>query len=166
MEWMEGGVHQMKIIKSLFIGLFVFSCLSGCSSDPSAYKLYKQETPLEAEIIVPEKFEPTKAESVKVILTQDGKKVEKPDYVHLEIWKQDGSVKYGMTEEHNDGNGRYSLSRNFEQEGLYYVQVHASYNDSIIMPTKQFVVGELSESDLHALQSDALNLAGSASSHH
>lgn len=156
----------MKIIKSLLIVLFAFICLSGCSSDPSASKLYKQETPLEAEVILPEPFEPTKAETIKVILTQDGEKVENPDYVHLEIWKQDGTVKYGMTEARNDGDGQYSLSRNFEREGLYYVQVHASYNDSIIMPTKQFIVGELSESDLQAIQSDAPSFGGSSSSHH
>ena len=156
----------MKNIQALVMGLFVLGCVSGCSTDPKATELYKQETPLEAEIIVPELFEPTKAATIQVILTQDGEKVENPAYVHFEIWKQDGTVKYGMTEAHNDGNGHYSLSRNFEQEGLYYVQVHASNNDSIIMPTKQFIVGDLSESDLQALQSDAPNDSGSASSHH
>ena len=153
-------------MQSLVIGLFIFCCVSGCSSDPNAVKLYKQETPLEAEIIVPEPFEPTTAATIQVILTQGGEKVENPAYVHLEIWKQDGTVKYGMTEAHNDGNGHYSLSKNFEQEGLYYVQVHASANDSIIMPTKQFIVGQLSESDLQALQLDEPNAAGDASSHH
>lgn len=156
----------MKIIKSLLIVLFTFICLSGCSSDPSASNLYKQETPLEAEIIVPEPFKPIETGTIKVILTQDGEKVEKSEYAHLEIWKQDGTVKYGMTEAHNDGNGQYSLSKNFEREGLYYVQFHASYNDSIIMLTKQFIVGELSESDLQVIQSDAPSSGGSSNSHH
>ena len=156
----------MKYVQILVFGLVAFGCLSGCSLDPDAVKLYKQETPLEAEVIVPGLLEATEAATIQVILTQDGEKVETPDYVHLEIWKQDGTVNYGMKEAHNDGNGHYSLSRSFEKEGLYYVQVHASNNGSFIMPTKQFIVGELSESDLHALQSDAPDVSGSAGSHH
>ena len=156
----------MKSIRLLVAGLFVLGCVSGCSPDPNATKLYKQESPLEAEVIVPELLEPTEDATIQVILTQDGERVEKPDYVHLEIWKRDGTVNFGMKEAHNDGDGQFSLSRNFEKEGLYYVQVHAGSNGSFIMPTKQFIVGELSESDLQALQSDAPNVSGSAGSHH
>lgn len=156
----------MRIIQLLVVGLFVLGSVSGCSPDPNATKLYKQEIPLEAEVIVPELLEPTEDATIQVILTQNGERIENPDYVHLEIWKQDGTVNYGMKEAQNDGDGHYSLSRNFEQEGLYYVQVHASANGSIIMPTKQFIVGELSENDLQALQSDAPNVSGSAGSHH
>ena len=156
----------MRIAQLLVVSIFVLGCVSGCSLDPNAKKLYKQETPLEAEVIVPELLEPTDDATIQVILTQNGERVDNPDYVHLEIWKQDGTVNYGMKEAHNDGDGQFSLSRNFEKEGLYYVQVHAGSNGSFIMPTKQFIVGELSESDLDALQSDAPNVSGSGGSHH
>ncbi|KGR90890.1 hypothetical protein CD30_09300 [Ureibacillus massiliensis 4400831 = CIP 108448 = CCUG 49529] len=155
----------MKIIQSLFIVLLT-CILSACTADPNASQLYKQEKPLEAEIILPEPFEVTNAATIKVNLTQDGEKVETPDYVHFEIWKRDGTVKYEMTEAHNDGNGQFSLTNSFESEGLYYVQVHASNEGSIIMPTKQFIVGHLSESDKQALQADAPVTGEHSGGHH
>lgn len=156
----------MKKIQSLLIVLFACIILSACSADPNASKHYVQESPLEAEIILPEPFEPTEAATIKVNLIQDGVKVENPDYVHLEIWKHDGTVNYSMTEAYNDGNGEFSLSKGFEREGLYYVQVHASNNGSIILPIKQFIVGELTESDKQALQFNVPNAGGSSGGHH
>ncbi|BDH60358.1 hypothetical protein MTP04_04880 [Lysinibacillus sp. PLM2] len=155
----------MKFIQSLLI-ILLTCILSACTADPNARQLYKQEIPLEAEIILPEPFETTNAATIKVNLTQDGEKVETPDYVHFEIWKRDGTVKYGMTEARNDGDGQFSLTKGFESEGLYYVQVHASNNGSIIMPTKQFIVGQLSEGDKQALQADAPVTGGHSGGHH
>ena len=156
----------MKKYQLLLIVLFSCIYLSGCSSDPQASQHYKQESPLEAAITVPEVYGPTTPTTISVVLTQNGEKVENPEYVHFEIWKQDGTAKYGMSEANNDGNGQYSLTKNFKEDGLYYVQVHASYNNSIIMPTKQFILGELSESDLLAIQSDAPSSDGNSHSHH
>ena len=60
-----------------------------------------------------------------------------------------------MEEANNLGNGTYSISKDFDSEGLYFVKVHAGNKGSIIMPRKQFVVGELSESDLDFLRKGA-----------
>ena len=93
--------------------IFIFSLLlSACSLKQDVANLYKQETPLESEIIIPESISANKQETIKVILTQGGKKVEGADYVHFEIWKQDGSVKFNMEQAEEEGNGTYSLSKN------------------------------------------------------
>lgn len=156
----------MNKIYCILAVLLTSVCLTACTADPEASRLYRQEAPLEAEIIVPAPLEAGKTEAIRVMLTQDGSSVEDPEFIHMEIWKRDGTVQYGMTEAHNDGQGQYSLSKKFENEGLYYVQVHAKYHDSLIMPTKQFIVGELSESDKQALQSDVPTAGGSAGKHH
>ncbi|WPK10918.1 FixH family protein [Lysinibacillus louembei] len=156
----------MNKIQFLLIILLTCYMISACSANPNASQLYKQETPLEAEIILPDLLEPTKAVTIKVNLTQNGDAVENPQYVHLKMWKQDGTVTYGMTEASNDGNGQFSLNMDFESEGLYYIQVHASNNDSIITPTKLLIVGELSESDKQALKSNAPIIGGESGAHH
>jgi YtkA-like len=133
--------------------IFIFSLLlSACSLEPDVANLYKKEKPLESEIIIPESFSENEQETIKVVLTQDGKKIEGADFVHFEIWKQDGSLNYSMEEAEDLGNGTYSISKEFDRDGLYYVKVHASNDDSIIMPQKQFIVGELSKSELEFLQ--------------
>ncbi|MEK4403996.1 FixH family protein [Sporosarcina sp. FSL K6-6792] len=147
--------------------IFILSLLlSACSLKQDVTNLYKQETPLESEIIIPESISANKQETIKVILTQDGKKVEGADYVHFEIWKQDGSVKFDMEQAKEEGNGTYSLSKNFDSEGLYYIKVHASNDGSIIMPQKQFVVGELSESEMKFLQKGKPKQQESHKNHH
>ncbi|MFP3918377.1 FixH family protein [Lysinibacillus telephonicus] len=143
-----------KNIFIIFI-LIISAVLSGCSLKPNVEKLYKEETPLEAEIIIPNNFSDNEKETIQVNLTQEGEKVKDADFVHFEIWKQDGTVKYYMEEANNLGNGTYSISKDFDSEGLYFVKVHAGNKGSIIMPRKQFVVGELSESDLDFLRKGA-----------
>ncbi|WP_034261688.1 FixH family protein [Bacillus sp. J33] len=138
---------------------FVFSCflllislLSACSLDENAGELYKKETPLKLEINTPSAFTDGGQETITAILTQDGKPADNADFVHFEIWKQDGTVQYGMEEAAAEGNGIYSISKSFDEDGLYFVKVHAQQGDSLIMPQKQFIVGELSESDKEFLK--------------
>ncbi|MBO0587481.1 FixH family protein [Sporosarcina sp. E16_8] len=154
--------------KSIGISLIlIFSLLLGaCSLKQDVANLYKQETPLESEIIIPESISANKQETIKVILTQDGKKVEGADYVQFEIWKQDGSVKFDMEQAEDEGNGTYSLSKKIDSEGLYYIKVHASNHGSIIMPQKQFVIGELSENEKKFLRKGKPKQQESHENHH
>ncbi|MDP1420117.1 FixH family protein [Peribacillus simplex] len=154
--------------KNICISLiFIFSLLlSACSLEQDVANLYKKEKPLESEIVIPESFSENKQETIKVVLTQDGKKVEGADYVHFEIWKQDGSLNYNMEKAEEDGNGTYSLSKEFDSEGLYYIKIHASNDGSIIMPQKQFIVGELSKSELEFLQKGLEKNDESSHEHH
>ncbi|MFE4143916.1 FixH family protein [Peribacillus sp. YIM B13472] len=147
--------------------IFIFSLfLSACSLEKDVTNLYKEETPLEAEIIIPESFSVNTQETMKAVLTQGGQMVENADYVHFEIWKQDGSLKYSMEQAKEEGNGTYTLSKNFDSDGLYYIKVHASNDGSIIMPQKQFIVGKLSESELKFLQTGMQKQEESHGHHH
>lgn len=154
--------------KNICISLiFIFSLLlSACSLEKDVTNLYKEETPLAAEIIIPASFSANTKETMKVVLTQGGKKVENADFVHFEIWKQDGSLKYSMEQAEEEGNGTYTLSKNFDSDGLYYIKAHASNDGSIIMPKKQFIVGKLSESELKFLQKGSQKQEESHKHHH
>jgi hypothetical protein len=146
--------------------LHVSLLLSACSLDQDVANLYKEETPLEVEIILPQSFSDNKQETIKATLSQDGKRITRADFVHFEIWKQDGSLIYGMEEAEEIGNGMYSITKEFDRNGLYYIKVHAGNNGSIIMPQKQFIVGELSESELKFLQKGLQKQSESHEHHH
>lgn len=154
-----------KYICISFVLIFSLS-LSACSLEEDVANQYRKEKPLESEIFIPESFSDNKQETIKVVLTQDGKMVEGADYVHLEIWKQDGTVKYNMEESVEEGNGTYSISKSFDSDGLYYVKVHASNDGSIIMPQIQFIVGELSKNELEFLQKGLLKQNENHENHH
>lgn len=122
--------------------------LSACSSDiDKSATLYQQETPLEMGINTPTKLMPNQESLIQVSLTQQEEKVSNADFVHFEIIKQDGNINYGMHEATNEGNGIYSKVVTFDSDGLYFLKIHAGNNGSIIMPTKQIIVGSLTEND-------------------
>lgn len=154
-----------KHIYILLLSIFSLS-LSACSLEENVENLYRKEKPLEAEIVIPDSFSENKQETIEVILTQDGSKVEGADFVHFEIWKQDGSLHYSMEEALEIGKGMYLLSKDFESQGLYFIKIHAGNNGSTIMPTKQFIVGELSKSELEYLQKDLENPNQNSEHHH
>ncbi|MNI42996.1 hypothetical protein D3C81_1643650 [compost metagenome] len=138
---------------SLVVLLVIFSVLlSACSLRSDAAELYKQEKPLEAAIVIPELLSKDEPQTIKVVLTQGGQPANQADYVHIDLWKQEGTVKLSMEEAAEDGNGVYHINTTFDSDGLYYIKVYASSNGSIIMPRKQFVVGGLSESEWDAIR--------------
>ncbi|WP_078546383.1 FixH family protein [Litchfieldia alkalitelluris] len=146
--------------------LFFTIFLSACSLEPDVAQKYKQEKPLVADIVIPETFSFTDSSTFKVVLHQDGAVVNGADFVHFEMWNHDGSVNYGMEEVVEVGDGIYQISKAIKSDGLYYIMVHAGNNGSIIMPRKQFVVGELSESELEFLQNGTQMKEQSNGDHH
>ncbi|TWT00533.1 FixH family protein [Planomicrobium sp. CPCC 101079] len=140
--------------------------LSACSVRSDAADLYTQEAPIEAEINLPETISANDKITVQAVLTQQGKELEEADFVHFEIWKQDGSVRYPMQEAEDVGGGVYQVMADFVKEGLYYIEVHAGNKGALISPQKQFVVGELSSSDLEALKQGPKKSEGTSGHHH
>lgn len=156
----------MEKMKFLFIVLAYCLLLSACSLNEDVADLYKKESPLKAEVILPDSYSANQQEMIEVLLTQDGKKVSGADYVHFEIWKQDGTLHYYMEPAKEMGDGIYALSKNFNSDGLYYLKIHASNNGSIISPQMQFVVGDLSKEELQFLQKDIPVTEGGHEHHH
>ncbi|KGR75636.1 FixH family protein [Ureibacillus sinduriensis] len=156
----------MEKMKFLFTVLTACLLLSACSLSEDVAELYEKESPLKAEVTLPEFYSDDHKETIEVLLIQDGEKVNGADYVHFEIWKQDGTLHYYMEPAKEMGNGIYALSKDFKSDGLYYLKIHASNNGSIISPQMQFVVGDLSKEELEFLQSDIPVIESNNEHHH
>ncbi|MFI8684517.1 FixH family protein [Rossellomorea sp. NPDC077527] len=150
-------------VKTISI-LFLCTLLGACAPKEDAAELYHQESPLQADISLPKNFSGN--EPIKVELTQNEKKVADADFVHVEIWKNDGTFHDGMEEAENAGDGEYTYKKKLAEDGLYYIKVHAGNNGSTIMPTLPFAVGELSKADVEALNDQAPAESGDHSQHH
>ncbi|OXS64432.1 YtkA-like protein [Bacillus sp. V-88] len=144
--------------------LFLCTLLGACAPKEDAAELYHQESPLQADITMPDDFSGN--DPIKIELTQDNKTVEDADFVHVEIWKGDGSFHDGMEEAENAGKGMYTFKKDLSKDGLYYIKVHAGNNGSTIMPTLPFAVGELSKADVEALNDHAPAESGNHNQHH
>ncbi|MGD6854283.1 FixH family protein [Bacillus infantis] len=151
-----------KILFLIILGVL----LGGCSLAENTEDLFKTEWPLQAEIILPDSFAAGEDVPIRAVLTQNGEKVAGADYVHFEIWKRDGSVHFPMEEADDEEEGVYQLTKKFEKDGVYIIKVHASSAGSLIMPQKQFVVGELTEAELEQLMKEGEAPSGSHEGHH
>ena len=150
----------------LCCSILLAAVLSACSVQSDAANLYKQETPLQVELNLPESISPNTDVVLEAALKQEGKKVEQAAFVHFEIWKKDGSVHYPMEEATAAGNGVYQMGFNFKNEGLYYIEVHAGNNGSIVNPQYQFIVGNLSDDELKSLKQRPAKKEGTSDHHH
>lgn len=156
-------MRKASLFVLISIGLLL---LSGCTLRSDAADLYKQEMPLQAEVRMPEVLSPDEEVMLEVVMRQNGELLEKADFVHFEIWKQDGSKRYPMEEAVGSGEGVYQLPIQFESDGLYYLEVHAGNNGSLISPQHQFVVGKLSDSELESLKQGPLPVEEAPVHHH
>lgn len=156
-------MKKTSFIVFFLIGLAV---LSGCSLRSDAADLYTKESPLQVEVNTPEQLVSGKEIVLQAVLQQEGELLETADFVHFEVWNQDGSVRFPMEEASNAGEGVYELAVEFENDGLYYLEVHAGNNGSLVSPQHQFVVGELSDRELESLQKGPAPAEGAPEHHH
>ncbi|MBN8192108.1 FixH family protein [Bacillus sp. NTK074B] len=154
----------MKTILKYGSILIFCTLLGACAPKEDAAELYHREAPLQADITMPDNF--SGHDPIKIQITQDNKKVADADYVHVEIWKGDGSFHDDMEEADNAGDGVYTFHKNLSEDGLYYIKVHAANNGSAIMPTLPFAVGKLSKADVEALNDQAPAESEEHSQHH
>ncbi|MEZ0481599.1 FixH family protein [Planococcus sp. SSTMD024] len=140
--------------------------VSACSVRSDAADLYKQEAPLHITAEMPEDVAPGETVRFQLELKQNGEPVNEASFVHFEVRKQDGSIPYPMKEAQAAGGGVYEMQANFRSDGLYFLEVHAGSGDAISNPHYQFIVGELSESELDSLKQGPALDAGNSGHHH
>ncbi|MGI1805834.1 FixH family protein [Exiguobacterium sp. TDN 0502] len=159
-----------KSIQSLLIGglLAATTSLAGCAVDSDAAEHYTVVHPLSIKFNIPNDLQPDakKKQTFEATVWREAKPVEKVDYVHFEIWKADGTVRYSMEPAEEKKPGVYTIAKTLPKSGLYYVKAHASSEGAMIMPTRQFIVGKLSAQDLKILQGGAKPAGGSSGHHH
>ncbi|WP_339149247.1 MULTISPECIES: FixH family protein [unclassified Sutcliffiella] len=128
--------------------------LVGCTSAP------EEETSLEivqVEMQFPEKVDEAEEVVVKTLVTQGEEKVEDAQEVQIEIWNvEKGKENSQLLDAEHVGDGVYEVKHSFEVNGVYRVQSHVTARDMHVMPTKQLVVGDLSQEEIDAiLESEA-----------
>lgn len=140
--------------------------LGACSVRSDAAELYKKETPVQIGIEMPTTIKEGEHVKVQAVLTQGERKLEKADFVHFEVLKQDGSSLYPMEEALDLGDGVYQMEFYFNKEGLYYLDVHAGNNGAISSPRHQFIVGSPTDLEMEKLVDDPVKDKGPSGHHH
>ncbi|KAB2496108.1 hypothetical protein A3863_10640 [Priestia endophytica] len=143
---------MMKKIFYLFSSFVIILLLSACSVDSDAAKLYRQSEKMKAVIVIPKTVNPNEEVDLKVEVTKEDKKVEKLESMNIEIWKKGNEENKKVIEGKRTAKGTYEVVNTFSEDGIYYVKADVRTKDLHIMPTKQMIVGELSEEEAKSLE--------------
>ncbi|MCM3619898.1 FixH family protein [Sutcliffiella horikoshii] len=123
--------------------------LVGCTSAP------EEKTSLEiveVDIQFPESVDEAEEVAIKTFVTQGEEKVEDAQEVQIEIWNvEEGKENSVLVDAEHVGDGVYEVKHSFEAKGVYRVQSHVTARDLHVMPTKQLVVGDLSQEEIDAI---------------
>jgi predicted transcriptional regulator YdeE len=81
---------------------------------------------------------------IEAHVTQGDEKVEDAKKVEFELWKSDQESHEKVLGKHQ-GNGFYSISQTFQEDGEYTVIAHVTARDMHNMPKKEFSVTKTAE---------------------
>ncbi|WP_413309416.1 FixH family protein [Bacillus sp. 1P10SD] len=133
----------MKKLIFVFISILILSLMASCSNQHENHP--EQPQMLDVDLSVnPEKGEINEPITFNAKVTQGTEKVNDADEVIFEIWRSKDE-KHEKVEIKNPKDGVYSLKKDFQQEGTYYIISHVTARDMHNMPKKEFIVGTPSE---------------------
>ncbi|SNZ02426.1 YtkA-like [Terribacillus aidingensis] len=152
------------VITSLLLMLFL---LAACSADPDAAAHYSQRKEVNVNIEVPDSIEANSVPRIDVLLTSDGKALDKEADVTFLVWKDDNKAEAETIPASRKEDGGYQLEYTFPSEGVYYVKADVIVDNIHLMPTKQLRVGELTEEEKQKiLQEQEQRKQKDSGSHH
>jgi len=121
----------------------------GCTSAP------EEETSLEiveVEMEFPENVKEEEEVVVNTLVTQGEEKVEDAKEVQIEIWNvEKGKENSVLLDAEHVGDGVYEVKHSFDEKGVFRVQSHVTARDMHVMPTKQMVVGDMSQEEIDTI---------------
>ncbi|WP_150223981.1 FixH family protein [Bacillus atrophaeus] len=149
-----------------FCFLIIFMLLlTSCTVDPNAADQYVQSKQLDVEMILSSSLSKNKEQELKIKLTQEGIKVENATNVKFEIWKENHQEHSEVVKARYDNNGTYVAKKTFTDDGLYNIKADVKTRDLHVMPTRQVIVGKLSEEEKNALKTNDEKHEGHHSHH-
>ncbi|WP_080844185.1 FixH family protein [Cytobacillus gottheilii] len=123
--------------------------LAGCGNDGGEDRADNEAVPaiIEASLEVPENAEVGNEVSFTVTVMQANEPVDDADEVVFEIWKGEEREQSEELEAVSEGEGKYTVKKSFEEDGIYSVQSHVTARDLHTMPKKTIMVGNTEAAD-------------------
>jgi len=147
-------VNRVVLIFSLLI-LAVMTAACGKDAEEEVLKAPPELHILEVDLSVTNEVDVDETVDMSTVVTYGDRKVDDADEVVYEVWEEGKKSESTMIESENEGDGVYTASTTFKQDGLYHIQVHVTAEDQHTMPTEDVTVGDggdyedVAENDYH-----------------
>ncbi|OLN23814.1 hypothetical protein BTO30_02385 [Domibacillus antri] len=130
----------MKKWMAVLFMMLVF-VLAACGEEKVNEETPAKLEPIEAKLTVPETAALNEKVTISTTVRQNGEAVDDADEVKYEIWKDGAKEEGEMIEAEAKGDGVYSIQKAFDEEAVYYVQVHVTARGLHTMPKSPVAVG-------------------------
>jgi uncharacterized protein with ACT and thioredoxin-like domain len=130
---------------SLFLVILCLSLLVGCNTNSDVEKETELK-PLNVEISVsPEKLNPSEEVKIDAQVTYGDEKVEDADEVKFQIWEKGNEEEDEFINGEHKGKGIYSITKEFDHDGVFIVVAHVTARSMHNMPKKEILVGDATQ---------------------
>ncbi|MBM7703832.1 FixH family protein [Metabacillus iocasae] len=148
--------------KAVFLLALSLTFLGACGQGNSTNDPVAEEEPkmLEVDLTGPEKVNLDEEVTFKATVTHGDEKVDDADDVQFEVWESEKKEESEMIDAKHEGEGVYSITKAFSEEGMYTIQSHVTARKSHNMPKMNVVVGNVKAvehspvDEQHAQESD------------
>ncbi|KUP09175.1 hypothetical protein Q73_03635 [Bacillus coahuilensis m2-6] len=136
--------------------LLLAACGEDTSNGDKHENMDMEPVAIAADLSVPEKAEVGEAVTIDTHVTQGDASIEDADEVKYEIWMDGMKDSSEMLEAAVGEDGHYTLEKTFDQDGVYYVQVHVTAEGMHTMPKSPIAVGdaEVTTEDMDSSEMD------------
>jgi hypothetical protein len=150
---------MMALIKGKYVNTFAaLSCfalisvgITGCGTSNSTNhqamnmnmnmnSTGSQQPMAKVKMTIPKQAKVGRSNQFSVLVTQQGKPVNKVDDVMFEIWKDVPKSKHEIVHAKRTGDGTYSIDYSFKTAGTYNVMYHVVAGGNMIMTGPQQIV--------------------------
>ncbi|CAG9619952.1 FixH family protein [Sutcliffiella rhizosphaerae] len=155
-------------MKKILLLIPIWLLLLGCTSAPEENTMLEI---VEVEIDLPSNVNEGETLHIRSHITHGEENVEDAQEVQLEIWNvEEGKEASELLDAEHVGDGNYEGIYSFGKKGIYRVQSHVTARDMHVMPTKQVVVGDLTDEEIETILENEQTVGegnhGSNGSHH
>ena len=131
-----------KMYVTLLALLLIFLAACGDDSEPEKEAVENMER-LVVEIQMDEQIE-TGETTLQAKANYENEPLEETDRMMFEIWTGENKGNSETVEGEHEGDGVYTATFNFEEDGIYHVQAHVEANDEHVQPVEDIAVGDAS----------------------
>ncbi|OZB99035.1 hypothetical protein CJP46_07940 [Paenibacillus sp. XY044] len=152
------GLVKSKLQKAVSvvivtIGLFIMSACSDIAYDKESGQGLFQDIINVNIKTSPDKIVLNQPVTINANVSQGVDAVNDAKEVEFEVWKW-GDKNHETLKGKHQGEGVYSIEKEFPSEGIYYVIAHVSARGMHNMPRRQLVVGNVSEKEIAQANAD------------
>lgn len=152
--WIESMGNQRLVSLLGLVCMLIFVSACNANTDQESHQENHQQKhanhqeknistdPLKVDIDMPDKLPLNQESLLKARLTQGKEHVDDAQEVQFEIWKENHKKQSEMIDAKLEKEGVYTAKKTFQEDGIYYIQAHATARGMHVMPVKRVVVGK------------------------